>query len=410
MLRESEIEFLKTKAYDLDFMYNYLDKCWFSIKYSASSCRENEEYCEKAVSLNRSAIFYVSETLLNNREFMKRLIKKDPETARYIGEILKEDVSFLEELLEEKLIKIDQWKGKLTKELVFKYIYDISIYQLDDELLEDKEVLLKVLEKNSINAGKFIKKLVENEFYGFTNDRDVMKIAFNSIIMETAYQFDNDDTYELLSDELKNDKEFIIETARGGSQILKYLTEEQRDDKELFMELVKITGDNLDYASDRLREDKDLIIEAIRYSKYYSRWNYLPIHLKDEEILKEINDKRLRIVKDMNSLNIQMFLNNEVFILPVKIVDAEYLEIDLNKFNLEVKFMIENKEEIYTARFQNDYCAYGIEEEDDDDENHMVLISQKLREARENNEIVQLVLAKTLFDEEYSLLGFWEKL
>lgn len=409
MLRESEIEFLRTKAYDLDFMYNYLDKCWFSIKYASATCRENEEYCEKAVSLNRSAIFYVSENLLNDKDFMKRLITKDAETARYVGEVLREDISFLEELLEAKLIKIDQWKGDLSEELVKKYIYDVSIYQLDDEFLSNKEILLKVLEVHSMNSSKLIKKLVENDFYGFTNDRDVMKIALNVITLDTEYQFENDDTYKMLSDELKNDTSFIIETANGGSNILKYLTEKQKDDKDLFMELVKIKGDNLDYASERLRNDKDLIIEAIRYSKYYSGWSYLPENLIDEDIIQEINDKKLRIVKDMNSLNIQMFLNSEIVILPVKIVDSEYLEVDLNVFNVEVKFKIEMKDEIYTAKFQNDYCAYGLDDEEDDD-NHMVLISEKLKKARDNGEIVQLVLAKTILDEEYSLLGFWEKL
>lgn len=409
MLRESEIEYLKTRAYDLDFMYNYLDKCWFSIKYASESCRENEEYCEKAVKLNRSAIFYVAENLLNDRDFMKKLISADSEITRYVGEVLKEDVNFLEELLDEKLIKINQWKGELTKELVLKYIYDISIYQLDDDLLADKEVLLKVLYMNSVNASKLIKKLVENEFYGFTNDRDVMNVALNVMTMDTEYQFENDDTYKLLSDELKNDNSFIIETANGGSNILKYLTEKQKDDKELFMELVKIKGDNLDYASDRLREDKDLIIEAIRYSKYYSGWSYIPKNLQDEDIMQEINDKKLRIVKDMNSLNLQMFLNSEVIILPVKIVNSEYIEVDLNKFNIEVKFKIETQEEIYNAKFQNDYSFYDLDEYFDE-ENHMILISEKLKEARDNNEIVQLVLAKTIFDEEYSLLGFWEKL
>lgn len=407
MLRESEIEFLKTKAYDLDFMYNYLDKCWFSIKYAAETCRENEEYCEKAVSLNRSAIFYISENLLNDRDFMKRLIAKDEETARYIGDVLKEDISFLKELLEEKLIKINQWKGDLTEELVLENIYDVSIYQLDEEFLSNKEILLKVLEAHSLNSSKIIKKLVENDFYGFTDDRDIMRIALNTMTFEAEYQFENDDIYNLLSDELKNDKSFIIETARGSSNILKYLTEKQKNDKELFMELVKINGDNLDYASDELREDTDLIIEAIRYSKYFSSWSFLPEYFDDEEILNEINDKKLRIVKDMNSLNIQMFLNNEVIILPVKIVKSEYLEVDLNKFNLEVEFKIENKEESYTARFQNDYCAYAL---DEDEDNHMILISEKLKEKKSNNEIVQLVLAKTILDEEYSLLGFWEKL
>ncbi len=70
---------------------------------------------------------------------------------------------------------------------------------------------------------------------------------------------------EYASDNLKNDKDFVLEVVKQDVRALEYVPDNLKNDKEFVLEAVKSNGNALKYASDNLRNDKEFVLDAAKY-------------------------------------------------------------------------------------------------------------------------------------------------
>ena len=63
---------------------------------------------------------------------------------------------------------------------------------------------------------------------------------------------------EYASEELRNDKEVVLEAVKKYGDALQFASEELRNDKEVVLEAVKENGNAIKYASPELQEDEDV--------------------------------------------------------------------------------------------------------------------------------------------------------
>ena len=125
-------------------------------------------------------------------------------------------------------------------------------------LREDKEITLKVVKK----IGTFLEYASER----LKNDREVVMTAITSEAegLISPWEILNGKALLFASDELRSDREFMIEVLQKNPNALEYATDELKNDKEVVLKAVKNNGVALEFASERLRDDKEIIIEAWR--------------------------------------------------------------------------------------------------------------------------------------------------
>jgi predicted RNA-binding protein (virulence factor B family) len=78
----------------------------------------------------------------------------------------------------------------------------------------------------------------------------------------------NGDSLQYASEELKNDKEVVLEAVKQYGRSLLYASEELKNDKEFVLEVVKQNGDSLEYASEELKNDKEVLWISKGYFKF----------------------------------------------------------------------------------------------------------------------------------------------
>ena len=90
----------------------------------------------------------------------------------------------------------------------------------------------------------------------FLNDKEIIKVAF----------LERNSSFRFASNELKNDKEFILELAKTtvGHDAYICWSDELADDTEFMLDCVKINGTLISNASQRLKSDRDVTLEASR--------------------------------------------------------------------------------------------------------------------------------------------------
>ena len=71
---------------------------------------------------------------------------------------------------------------------------------------------------------------------------------------------------EHASEELKGDREVVMEAVKKHGHALRYASEELTGDKEVVMEAVKERGEALMHASEELKGDKEVVMEAVKQS------------------------------------------------------------------------------------------------------------------------------------------------
>lgn len=91
-------------------------------------------------------------------------------------------------------------------------------------------------------------------------------------LLINIFRADKNRILEFASDELRDDKEVVLEAVEKDGCSLRLASERLKDDKEFLMSLVKKNGFSLYYASDRLKDDKEVVLEAIKsgFSLYYA--------------------------------------------------------------------------------------------------------------------------------------------
>ena len=112
---------------------------------------------------------------------------------------------------------------------------------------------------------------------------------------------------QVASEELKRDRDFVLEAVKQNCNAIKYASEELKNDREIVLEAVKQNSRVLKYISEKLRNDRKFILEVVKNgiipsslpNKYhdddeimFESIKNLAILLKKHYISLVINDKR----------------------------------------------------------------------------------------------------------------------
>jgi hypothetical protein len=132
-------------------------------------------------------------------------------------------------------------------------VYEELISLMDSKLFTDKELVKEIckqgwdfLNTNEVEIASFCSEEVKN-------DRDTALVMVNSVRTNLR----------LLNDELKDDKEFILEALQHGD-VLEYASERLRDDDDVVLLSVENKPKTIGYASDRFKQDKTLMLKLLK--------------------------------------------------------------------------------------------------------------------------------------------------
>ena len=69
------------------------------------------------------------------------------------------------------------------------------------------------------------------------------------------------------TEELRADREFVLEVAKHGRDALVFAAVELRADREIVLEAVKRNGHALEFAAEELRADPEVVLEAVKQDR-----------------------------------------------------------------------------------------------------------------------------------------------
>lgn len=220
---------------------------------------------------------------------------------------------------------------------IFKHSEIDEFYVVGNKLRNDKDFVLSVL-KNNYKGFNTNHNISDN----LKNDREVMLEAcrYCNEKPQLIYYDDNDKiTYILqsnnitdkLGDKLKNDKDFILEVVNQNfnkSLDLEKLIESFTDDKEVMSAYLEKYPRSFHLASERLKNDKDIALIVAEKEPYFAG-EYIPRELyKDKEILKKLGPEI-----DYYKLSEEQLKDKEIALLLVK-----ETEIMLDKLPIETRY------------------------------------------------------------------------
>ena len=232
--------------------------------------------------------------------FIDELNKKDSLTDKE-----KSDLSKAEALLEEKRNAIKELddKGAVLKEKFGESNKgtnkgnNSNDTQYDSLLNEDKDEDDDIRDENnhilSYNGGMYEQN--GDDFF-----KDGKKVSDKSTIDELKKLVDEKEqlleaigndahsatTLKFASEELRNDKDFVLKAIRRNGYALQYASDGLKGDKEFILKVMQINGLTLKYASERLNDDRDVVLEAVKNNG--KSLAYSSVRLRDDrEIVLE---------------------------------------------------------------------------------------------------------------------------
>ena len=150
--------------------------------------------------------------------------------------------------------------NNIFQKIEYSSIIDLS-HQLKSVINDNYDIQLTL---NNTVLNKF--NIINNSILSKISDTDIIKIIFNqednkSNILKAVK---NDiDTLLHISNDLKNDKEFMIACVKENVKSLLYTSDDLKNDKEFILTCIKENGLSLEYASDDLKNDIEIVLYAV---------------------------------------------------------------------------------------------------------------------------------------------------
>ncbi|MGZ3732343.1 MAG: DUF4116 domain-containing protein, partial [Parachlamydiaceae bacterium] len=143
--------------------------------------------------------------------------------------------------------------------------------QFSDSAKESIVQALAKTPKNLATAHVSILSALEYASEELKNDKEFMLAAVQRYGSALQYA----------SEELKSDKEFMLAVVeRNGSAFLQYASEKLKSDKEFMLAAVQRYGSAIEYASEKLKSDKEFMLAAVQ--RYGSAIEYASEELKSD--------------------------------------------------------------------------------------------------------------------------------
>lgn len=220
-------DFVKMAVGELGILFNDSLEAKYGcpFEYVPEVFRDDEEVVTIAISEDPNALQFASERLKSSREFILEAIGINPYNLIHASH----------DLLNDKILIRDALSGSAGW-LVYA-IYDPECKRLfcDEGRLYGNEIFEHL--NDDLKADReFILEMVKLRGFAFINIRE----------------------------DLKNDREIILAALSNSGAIIEYLSPEFQDDEEIVISALKKSGYFIRYASDRLKSNKDIVLLAIK--------------------------------------------------------------------------------------------------------------------------------------------------
>ena len=160
---------------------------------------------------------------------------------------------------------------KEALELIQKYDPNTAgyslLYAIDENLLEKKEIVIAILQKN----GYYLNKINER----FKEDRDIILSASKSIIKPS---------FDMIPKKYQSDKEIVINMASQIGRNFDALQDDHKNDRDIILALAKkdTSGYYCDKVNKKFKNDKEIVIEAIKTLGYKAYKNFASQELQHD--------------------------------------------------------------------------------------------------------------------------------
>ena len=214
-----------------DFILGLVAKFNYGInlEYLSSNLRKDREVVLAAVTNSGHNLEYASEELRDDNEIVHLAIKNSGyEVFKYASDRLKNDKPFILKIL-----------------TYFSY----SLYFVSETLCDDREVVLTAVKHNGDVFDAASERL--------RNDREIALTAIGKAEDGSGRPFRD------VGDELRHDRQFILDAMNVEPWVFTYLDEEFRNDRELAMLAVQRRGGALSYLSKELQNDREIVLNAV---------------------------------------------------------------------------------------------------------------------------------------------------
>lgn len=198
-----------------------------NLEFASQRLKDDEEVVRAACKQNPSALEYASARWLDNTNLVLNNIRLDGLLLCVVSERLKGDKRVV-------LVAVRQ--------------HGAALQYASDAMRNDKDVVLA-----SLNS--------ESEVDDCPLEQASDQLLNNREFLIQALALDGRGL-EFVSQDLQNDKEIILAASINGS--IQFLSEELRDDREIVELAVTNWGMELEYASTRLRNDKVVVMKAVQ--------------------------------------------------------------------------------------------------------------------------------------------------
>ena len=168
---------------------------------------------------------YLETDAFNNLEFVKEVIKLDADIFNLIPRKFQEDKEICKELL--------NINGK-----VLQFV--------NEDFKKDKEIVIAAINNYPINI-----QYASNEI---KNDEEIARMV--------VCKFYQGDFLKYFSEELRNNKDFILDAVKFDGKALEWVSEELKNDKDVVLKAIENYPIVIQYASDELRNDKEIILRV----------------------------------------------------------------------------------------------------------------------------------------------------
>ena len=155
---------------------------------------------------------------------------------------------------------------------------------------EEDPRIHEILQKNVLTDKKLVLEFSKNEdVLGYASEE--LKNDKETVLQVIKSNSDRH-VFKGASEELRNDRETVLEAVRRNGLALEYVSEELRNDREIVLEAIKNDGLALCYASEELKNDKKVVLEAMKNDSFAVRWAGKELLNDREFILAVVKENR----------------------------------------------------------------------------------------------------------------------
>ncbi len=233
-------------------------------------------YIMKAAGADAGKIRYFSH--LNKKSFARCILLLFPILGNIvigIYEHLRRDKKYMLNAVKEEGILFDLShackKLRGDKDVVLAAVNKLgsALYDASKELQDDKEVVLA-----AINCYLPTKNSTSDERFGWVVQFASKRLRGDKEVMFNAVQTDEfDNTLTHATEELQNDKDFVIKAVQHNYRLLSHVVEKFKGDRDVILAGVKRNYRALEYATPELRTDREIVLTAFRHLDQFNDWD-----------------------------------------------------------------------------------------------------------------------------------------